>query len=201
MFHHALDFSSRLMAGLVLFAASFAASSAWAEDAEGPKSQPIHAVERGLYVETNPGLSYMVGDLKGRSYSLSPDISIGLGYDIHPVFNLSVGVTALTLGQQMGKDRSQPLQDLLYLAPMLKASFALITTERNALWVRGEAGFALSSPEAFVEHGPIFGLNLGFERYTYLRHFSLGIQAGVRVITQPDLAFLVHLSPVLKYTF
>ena len=89
---------------------------------------------------------------------------------------------------------------------MAELQFAILTTERNFLWIRGGAGFAFGLPAKIndVEYGgngPAFGGSIGFERFTKLRHFSIGIEAGVLAVTKPAVGIGISLAPTVKYTF
>jgi hypothetical protein len=192
---------------------------------DGPKVQQIRAVERGFFLETAGGVGFIVTKIKGaddvaRSYEIAaPVINLFLGYDILEILNFSIGATILAASSSADRASAQPdpdpVGDLFYLMPQLRLQFAVITTERNFLWIRAHGGFGFALPGkievedengATVEmdhggNGPVFGGSIGFERFTKLRHFSIGIHAGAEVMTKPGLAVAVSLMPSVKYTF
>lgn len=168
---------------------------------EVPRAQQIHAVERGLFIEADVGLGYVLGEIEDRKYGLGMGVAVAIGYDIAPVFQISLGLNAYATGQSDAWSQPRPIYDLLYMGPMLRAQLALLTTERNFFSIRGEVGYAFGRPSDHVDDGLNFGGALVFERFTMLRHFSWGIAAGVSVFTEPSTLLSITLTPQVKYTF
>jgi hypothetical protein len=174
---------------------------------DAPKVQEIRAVERGFFIEGQVGLTFFVNKLEDRTYGLSPIVGLFLGYDVLPVLNIAIGASAIAAGVSDDPEKGpQPRSDLFFAIPSLKVQFAVLTTERNFLWIAGEAGFALGLPAKIGDvdyggNGPAFAGRVGFERFSKLRHFSLGIQAGVNVVTKPDVGIGISVLPTFKYTF
>jgi hypothetical protein len=56
-------------------------------------------------------------------------------------------------------------------------------------------------PIPFNGDGPAFEALVGYEHYTKLRHFSIGITGGVLAVTQPSFGIGITVLPMLKYTF
>ena len=171
-----------------------------------PKVQQIEAVERGWFLQADVGLTVFVNEVDNRRYAPGPQIGVFLGYDILPILNLGVGVTFWGGEVDDGEDTPLPTGDLFYVAPMLRAQVALVTTERNFLWVRGDVGFGFGMPTEidgveYAGNAPVFGVTAGFERFTKLRHFAIGIHGGVVIVTDPGLGVGVTITPTLKYTF
>jgi hypothetical protein len=182
---------------------------------EAPKTQQIRAVERGFFLETDAGVSLVVNkfnfnDAQGKQYSLSSGLSVlagaFAGVDILPILSFSIG--AYAMGTSINRDQTinAAQGDLLFVIPSAQLQFALITTERNFLFVRGGAGFAFGLPAQingvdFGGNGPAFNGMVGFERYTKLRHFSIGVLAGAMVVTKPSVGIGVSVTPTVKYTF
>lgn len=198
---------STLSLALVL-ALALPASSASAQRTveEPPKLQQVRAVERGLFLETDVGLGIFVTKIANRTYGASLLTGVFAGYDVLPF--LSVALGAYVLGAPVSKDANTPTPrgDLMFVSPMLQLQLALITTERNFFYVRGDIGFALGLPAKvdnvdYGGNGVAFAGMLGFERYTKLRHFSIGIQAGVLGVTAPGTGIAISVTPTLKYTF
>jgi hypothetical protein len=210
-----------LFQAFALFAASVPALAAAQTTPDGPgKVQQIRAVERGGFVEADVGLGLFVKAPGDGDHGLSVVTGVYAGYDVLPVLSISIGALALASPVQLesaplpGGGQPAPIaRDLLYLSPMLQVQFALVTTERNFLYVRGAAGFGFALPgkigdvngdgteDDYGGIGPLFGGTVGFERFTKLRHFSLGVQAGALVVTKPAVGIGLTLTPTLKYTF
>lgn len=174
-----------------------------------PAEQEIRAVERGFFVENDIGLAIVVNKLGNTSFAPSPVIGITAGYDFNPIFSAAIGVLGIPVSATLttpAEDDLEPSADVFYIAPMASLQLALLSTERNFVFVRGGAGFALGLPEKSngVDaggNGPIFSVVGGYERYTKLRHFSIGVTAGVLILTKPDVGVGIQISPMLKYTF
>jgi hypothetical protein len=203
------------MASVRLFAALFAPllvlpslaraqeSSEGADDA--PKVQAIHAVERGLFLEADFGVTGFVvsqdDETTARKLGGATHISVYGGYDVLPILSLGLGVTGLAAGVTEGAGG-----DLFYVAPGVTARLAVLTTERDFLWVRGDVGFGLAFPGKIdgVDHGGagiVGGVMVGYERFTKLRHLSVGANLGASLVTAPFLAVGITFLPHVKYTF
>ena len=173
---------------------------------EPPETQPVRAIERGLFLQADVGVTVFVNELEGRRYDPGPQVGIVLGYDILSVLSLGVGVSLWGVEVESQPDVEAPHGDLFFVVPKVRAQLAIVTTERNFMWLRGEAGFGFGLPGEIdgVEYGgdgPVFGVSAGFERFTKLRHFAIGIHGGAVVVTQPDLGVGVSVMPTIKYTF
>jgi hypothetical protein len=182
------------------------------QQAEGPpKVQSIRAVERGGFIETDIGATYIVNKLTingvDHSYGLSLMTGLYFGYDIADVIAISVGATAVAASSDQSiNDVMGPTGSLIFLIPMVHVQVAVLTTERNFVYLRGGAGFGFGLPSQianmdFGGNGPAFEGMIGYEHYTRLRHFSIGIQAGALVVTKPATGIGISLLPTLKYTF
>lgn len=174
---------------------------------EPPKIEEVRAVERGAFISSDVGVAWIVNKMNDRGYGPSLAASVAAGYDVLPVLSIALGVHAFSASVNE-PDMPDGLSrgDLLFLMPMAEAQLALITTERNFLYVRGGAGFAFGLPgdindQEYGGNGPAFLGAVGFERFTKLRHFSIGIHAGVLVVTKPAVGIGIQLAPTLKYTF
>ena len=173
---------------------------------EGPaKAQQVRAVERGFVLETEVGAYFRVNELGGRRYGLGFLTGFHMGYDIAPFLSVLVGASAISAPSAPDTPQGLP-SDLFFLSPQAALQVALITSERNFLWVRGGGGLAFALPEqvngqTYGEPGPMFTGSVGFERYTKLRHFSIGVQVGATIFLKPELAVGITVAPLLKYTF
>lgn len=205
---------SRTAAGLcALVISAVVGPSAWAQDAEdeGPKVQSIQMIERGLFVEAEGGVTGFVATLTDdgddRSYGAATTLSAFLGYDVLPILSIGIGVRALAAGVS-APDVGGVTQgaDVFHLAPMATVRLGLLTTQRNFVWARADAGFAFGftgnaggADEA--RHGVIASVLVGYERFTKLRHFSFGASVGATVVTEPLVAIGITVMPHVKYTF
>lgn len=188
-------------------ATTFSTAELWAQaDSEGPaRAQQIRAVERGFFVETDVGANFIVNEVGGRRFGLGFLTGFYLGYDITPFLSILVGASAISAPSAPDQPSGLPT-DLLFLSPQGALQLAVITSERNFLWVRGGGGLALALPSelngaTYGEPGPMFNATVGFERYTKLRHFSVGVQAGATIFLKPEVAVGITIAPLLKYTF
>lgn len=172
---------------------------------EPPRVQAIRAVERGFFLETDVGASLIVNKIHDRQYGLSVLTGLFAGYDILPILSISAG--AYGMGASLSSsDPTATSGDLFFVIPTAQLQLALITTERNFFSVRGGIGYAFGLPSkingvSYGGNGVAFSGALAFERYTKLRHFSIGVMAGVVGVTQPGLGVGVSVTPTLKYTF
>lgn len=171
-----------------------------------PKVQEIRAVERGLFLETDIGAAYLVTKIDGRSYGLAIVTGAYVGFDILPILSISFGGSMVAASVSDSASTPVPRGDLVFVMPMAQLQLALLSTERNLFFVRGAGGFSIGLPSEidgtpYGGNGPSFSGTIGFERYTKLRHFSIGVLAGVIVVTKPDVGIGVSILPTLKYTF
>lgn len=168
-----------------------------------PKAADIQAVERGFFFQLDVGGNLMLTSMDNRSYGFGLLTGLFAGYDITPFVSLSLGAAALVAS---GSSDNVPGGDLFYLAPMAQLQVAFITTERDFLYVKGGVGFGFALPEQVVGQdfgggGVVFRGLVGYEHYMRLRHFSLGIQAGVSGVTAPGVGIGLSILPTVKYTF
>ncbi len=180
---------------------------------EGPKVQQIRSVERGFFLETEGGVGFIVNKIDGHKYGVTaPVIGLFLGYDILEILNISLGasIMAVSAASDPANPEPAPVGDLFFVMPQVRVQFAVLTTERNFLWIHAHGGFGLGLPGKIdvegteLDHGgngPIFGGGLGFEHFTKLRHFSIGALAGAEIATKPGWAVAVTIAPMVKYTF
>ena len=171
-----------------------------------PRVEKVRAVERGWFMQADVGMTVFVNELDNRRYGPGPQVGVFVGYDLLPILNLGVGVAFWGGEVSEDDDIPPPVGDLFYLIPTVRAQFAVVTTERNYMWLRGDVGFGFGMPSDidgvdYAGNGPVFGVTAGFERFTKLRHFAIGIHAGVLVVTEPDIGIGITVTPTLKYTF
>lgn len=178
-------------------------------DVSAPGSaQAIEKIERGWFVSVEAGPMFLVAPDASADYGLGFAAQLHLGLDVAPVLRLSVGATLVgaegTERVGEGLNEAVVLRDRFYVAPSVRGELALLTTERDFLWVRAEVGLGImqgSDMDMVDNLGPSFGGAVAFEHFATLRHFSFGAQAGLTVFLQPDLAVAIHLMPTLRYTF
>lgn len=174
-------------------------------DASAPgKAQVIEKIERGAFALMEAGPVYLVAPDAAGDYGLEFGASLHVGFDLFPILNLSLGASAVVAGSSEIVGGTSVLRDRLYITPSLRAQVALLTTERDFVWVRAEGGLSLleaSENADGLEVGPSLGGALGYEYFTTLRHFSIGLQAGLTAFLEPDLAYAIFVMPGLKYSF
>lgn len=173
-------------------------------DEAGPRAQVIRAVERGPFAQLDVGYSHIVNEVGGVSVGPGAALGAWIGYDLTPILSLSLGGTAVTAFST--SDDPTGGSDLLYLSPMARLQLALLSSQRDFLWVRAEGGVAFSLPDeiggqSFGGVGPVVGGAVVFEHFTKLRHFSIGLSLGPTFYFEPDVAVSVQVLPLVKYTF
>lgn len=174
-----------------------------------PAEQAIQVVERGFFLEADFGVTgFLVtsSDDLDRSYGAATTMDIIAGYDVLPILSVGLGVRGMGLGISRDFALGQPRGDLFVLSPLLSVRFAVLTTERNFVWVRGDVGLGLGFPGEIdgVDYGgvgPLASVMVGFERFTKLRHFSIGANLGATILTAPSLGVGITFLPHVKYTF
>ncbi|MFO0727022.1 MAG: adventurous gliding motility protein CglE [Myxococcota bacterium] len=199
---------SRLLAcaALSLLGSVAHVASAAEEQAGGDvprKAQRIQAVERGFFLSLDFGGNLNLTKLDGRSYGFGVLTGVFAGYDITPFLSISLGAT----GMVATGSSDNPVQgDLMFISPMAQLQFAFVTTERDFVYAKGGVGVAFGLPDKvgttdFGGVGVTFRALVGYEHYMKLRHFSLGVQAGVTGVTKPGVGIGISLMPTVKYTF
>ncbi|MEM7676477.1 MAG: hypothetical protein AAF449_10785, partial [Myxococcota bacterium] len=118
------------------------ASAAYGQEiAESPPTTPtIRAVERGLFMQADVGLTVFVNELDGRRYNPGPQVGVVIGYDVLPILSLGAGVAFWGGEIVPPDDDTSPRSDLFTVTPLIRAQLAVLTTERNYVWVRGDFG-------------------------------------------------------------
>ena len=188
--------------GLVI-AAALAQSEAPADDGSPTAVQSVNPIERGWFIEADVGVTAFVNKIEDRRYEPGPQVAVIVGYDILPILNIGVGVSLW--GGELSIDDStpRPWGDLFVLTPTFRAQFAVFTTQRNFVWLRGDVGFGFGLPGEldgvdYAGNGPVFGVTAGYERFTKLRHFAIGVHGGVVILTQPGLGIGVTVTPTIQ---
>lgn len=185
-----------------------AAGPSYAQESTGPAPQltqpSLEKIERGGFVNIEAGPSVLVAPDADADYGLGLGASLFFGWDIVEVFRLSAGVGAVAVGGSFTDAQgAQVSEDRLYLSPGVRAQLAVFTTERHFIWVRAEggAGVVNAGSGGSADVGASFGGAVGWEYFSKLRHFSLGVQAGASAFVDPEFALAIHIHPTLRYTF
>lgn len=180
---------------LVLFVALlFSSAIVRAQEPTGPRSQAIRAVERGFHFQTDLGVAGVVdGFSSANDYGLGALLQLNAGVDIGSAFSVGAG------GLFMTSSSSAPGDDLVLAGPTGRLQLAVLTSERDFLWVRVEGGYVFATDADF--ESPVFGAAATFEHFSKLRHFSLGVSAGAHVFTREPVGVSLFVSPLVKYTF
>lgn len=196
--------TAALLAATALALAPAAARAQEQVGAELPaKRANVRMIERGFYLSLDLGGNLMLTKIDDRSYGVGLVTGIFAGYDFTPFFSVGLGALATVA---KGSADNAVAGDLVYLSPMLQVQFALLTSERDQLYLKGGVGLGMGLPETvgtttFGGAGVAFRGLVGWEHYTKLRHFSVGVAAGVSGFSAPSFALGLTIVPTLKYTF
>lgn len=201
-----------LIASLILLAPAAASAQAEMSAAAPIEDRPeikLNEVERGFFVMAEAGGIFLFNPAgSGAGFSPGRNIALTLGTDIGERISLGLLV--------MGTNHDTPAG---YVAPSGRrgdfSSFALGAVGKFAFWARPDANgvnrtflyaragaaMGLMGPKAFFEGPDILAIGgLGFEVFTNLRHFSVGIEAdGLYGVRNMGPGFM--LQPHVRYTF
>jgi hypothetical protein len=158
--------------------------------AEDRRTQSIQAVERGVHVQLEMGGT---GVLSDGGEGVGPAFRIILGGDLLPFLSLGVG-TAMTARNFRGRGNQ-----VFSVGPIGRLQLALLTAQRDFLWIRADGGVVFDT--ASSEQAGLLSGAVAYEHFTKLRHFSIGLSAGVDVYTSEGTPIALTVSPTLKYTF
>lgn len=174
--------------------------------ADAPKVQVIEEVEKGLAVGGQLGLCY---DFVSPVDSLNPGLLAGLeiGYDITWILRAKIGFTDHIYSARSANHRGDPVDmDFEQRLVWGGASLALLATERFYLYAQAGLGYLFTAPKrvdgvaAAGDDDLAILVGGGLEYYTWLRHFSFGLEANVMVLPmRGDVALSIY--PVVRYTF
>lgn len=173
------------------------------------RTQEIEKVERGVSMAVEVGPAFLVAPDDDTGYDLGLAAGLWLGFDLGPIFRLSIGTELLGVGGSTmladSTGSSLVLRDRFYVSPGVRVALALLTTERDFLWLRAQGGLGifLGSEDLAAEGdlGVAFGASVAYEHFATLRHFSFGVQAGLTGYLSPDLALGISVMPSLRYSF
>ncbi|MBX2812065.1 MAG: adventurous gliding motility protein CglE [Myxococcales bacterium] len=181
---------------------------AWAQrDVSQPgQAQSIRAVERGFFTAMGVGPSVLVVPDDDANYGLSTYFTFHGGWDILPILNLAVGVGFIASEGSVALNGVERRADRFYVSPNLRIQLAVITTERHFVWLQADGGASVlfrsnQTVSSDSDAGVMVGGGLGYEYFTTLRHFSIGLQTGLHSLLAPQTAFNIFLLPTLKYSF
>jgi len=195
----------------VLAVALLIAQPALAEDEESskgaPKVQQVDEVERGLWLRADLGVAMTVLDPFGSNresgpWPPGPLLQLELGYDFGQVASIHLAINGQqVIGQQKREDREALSNDVAAVALLAGGRFNILTTKRLGWFVKAAVGWMFVAPSlAEMKDGLLVHGCTGIEYATWLRHFSVGIEAGAAY----DVAnggLQVLLTPTLKYVF
>lgn len=216
---------SRTIAGILLVVAAFAPVAA---QAATPLTGVPTQIRRGFYTEMDLGTFFTLGG-EGKSLS-DPQAYIGLGagYDVFATekhfvslgLGFSMGTSAggcygtLVGGKCMGTgidpvtESTRELSDNWSLTTFEgTAMYGYFVGERLMLTARLLGGLGIVQPDAFEDGGkllegplPLVGGGVGLEWATQFDHFSLGLDAAMKMIVGPNVPGIA-IAPRVKYTF
>jgi hypothetical protein len=196
---------------------------------EEKKGSAFAEVEHGFYVGASTGIAIGVspggnvytaddrGALSSSKAGLALGQSGGIELGIEPTPLLSIGVLAWgsaanTPARYYGTcdptiagaacPRGNTTSLLLGANARLNLSLGPDANDvrRSFFFVRVGAGYAILSPKGLLANEPVVFGGPGFEYFTHLRHFSVGIEAVASFgLTNKGLG--VQVSPLVRYTF
>jgi len=174
--------------------------------AQAPTVQVYQPVEKGFEIALSGGFCH---DFKPPAPNAAPGFCLGLeaGYDLSWVFRLRAGMQSwyLSASGELARGGTVKLDwdAQLWWAG---AQLALLATPRFYLGVQAGVGYLRASPKEIgsfqVAGSDDVALQAGgyLEYYLGLRHFSVGVEAGVDILPRRgDVALLI--MPVVRYTF
>ena len=174
---------------------------------------PVDEIVKGFYLSASAGptLLFHPPASSGPSpTSLGQIVKIGFGYDFAERMSLGlfVAVTSNRAGTDyIGKSGGTASGDFASLLPGAELKVNLvgfqdaIQVKRSWFYVKAGVGYLFLYPQALLPDRDIDALGgLGFEYFTHLRHFSIGLEAlGMYWIRQKTYG--VALMPTLRYAF
>ncbi len=198
---------------LVLPAVVFAQESAAPRLQEDPRAARFHDVERGLFVAFEGGYLRLLDTPPASDPQSFPLARQAGGPAGGPVIGALVGIDILkrlsvALFVQGGNERASANYGAFSLysggVDLKLAVFGRRDRndwERLYVYLHGRGGYARTFPAGlFGEQDLIVSGGLGFEYFTQLRHFSLGLAADAVYATSASVTGLA-VYPTLRYTF
>jgi hypothetical protein len=182
---------------------------------------PVDEIERGFYLGADVGLAF-VGKLPAASGTPAPSawgamLRLEVGYDIGRYVTVSAFgafVSYRAGSDYIGYSSGVSSGDSSELIPGLAVRVNAIGfpdgqgVQRSWLYAKAGVGWAFFEPGALYSAAPAtssyssfyaFG-GIGFQYYTHLRHFSIGIEADATVLGKSSSwGFLV--TPNIRYAF
>ncbi|MEM1026109.1 MAG: hypothetical protein AAF627_12825 [Myxococcota bacterium] len=158
--------------------------------AEDRRTQVIEAVERGFHMQLEMGGT---GVLSRGGEGVGPAFRIIAGNDVLPFLSFGVGVSMTVIGFEGRGNQA------FNVGPVGRVQLGLLSTERDFLWIRADGGLVIDSSSS--QESGFVSPALSYEHFTKLRHFSLGLSAGVDVYTSGDSPVALTITPLVKYSF
>ncbi|MCI0672507.1 MAG: adventurous gliding motility protein CglE [Myxococcaceae bacterium] len=202
-----------LVNACVLLPALALAQGASAPTADKP-AVTFDEVERGFYFAVQAGPSFVLNPPAAadtpRPLSPGQTAQVEMGVDIGEFlrFGVFVSGSANRAGAEYeGFSGRRASGDFSMLTPgaSLRVMFLGLKdaqdVQRSWFYLRGGAGYALFSPKQLLPDPDILVFaGPGFEYYTRLRHFSVGIEVtGTYLVSSGAMGFA--LTPSLRYAF
>ena len=206
-----------LLASVTALAQEKAASEKVAKDRE---ATTFNEIERGLHLAVSAGLWATINPPAGtgsaRYFLLGQAARVEFGYDFGERFSLVLFAQATA--NRAGSDYTGKSQDPVSGAPRasgdytefipgLTARLSLVglndsqDVKRSWFYIRAGAGYVIYQPRALLPVPDVLVFaGPGFEYFTKLRHFSIGLEAvfNAQVLTA---SFGFAVTPMLRYAF
>lgn len=169
-------------------------------EAAGPetKLEALQVVHRGFYMGFNTGLGILAKREADVRYYPGADVGITMGYD----FGELVSVQALLFFNAYGNFKGEEERDLAVMGARLALLFTPWHTERSYLQAGLGGGIAYTDDGFDSQFDQRIAANIlvGYEYYTDLRHFSVGVDLDCQLLLNPFNAN-IQLLPHVRYTF
>ena len=202
------------MAIATLLVACLVSSAAWAQEDEEAENrsrsriQKINEVERGFFIRSTFGFSMALGNMFNQDSSDSPLwppgplLGLELGHDLGQVASLHMAFYGQSVsGSHTPTGRADVSNDASTLLAMVGARFNIATTKRMGWYLKANVGYMLAVPAIdTMDDGLVVHATTGVEYATNLRHFAVGLEAGIG-FSMATSALSIIVTPTLKYVF
>lgn len=207
----------RLLVAALLFSVPALAQEKVLKDRE---AVTFNEIERGFHLSVAGGFWATINPPAGAGsrqyFLLGQTARVEVGYDFGE--HVGIALFAMGSGNRAGSDYTGLSQDPISGAPAasgdysafvpgLSARISLVgfkdaqDVKRSWIYIRAAAGYVIYQPRALlpVSDVLVFG-GPGFEYFTRLRHFSIGVEAvfNAHLLTA---SFGFAITPVLRYAF
>ena len=205
------------MIRLVLLVATVTSSVGFAQSAsvdDKRAATTFNEIERGVYLGANGGLWATIlppaAGTSSRPFLGGQAVQLEIGYDIGERVSAGLfflGATTNRAGSDYKGLSGTTSGDFGLISPGATAKIRLLgfadsqEVKRSWLYVRASVGYVFYSPTALLPTADVLiSAGPGFEYFTRLRHFSIGVEANFNflALTQ-SVGFSI--LPTVRYAF